>query len=154
MWRRRTIDGIHPAATAKIAWRFARYGDGTGLVGIPVDLRQYLPGLRTTALASAMVNVSIGADEDWNDVHAHLLTALDEHRYMSDRPDPKVLAIPLPRLRELLTREDDLIRKNEEIIRQQKLSSVIGYVSHLGTVNLADFCADGFEATWFSASGR
>ena len=139
--------------TAKIAWQLARYGDGTGLVGIPVDLRQYLPGLRTTALASAMVNVSIGADEDWNDVQASLLTALNEHRYLSDRANPKVLTVPLPRLRALLAMEDDLVRKNDQIIREQKLSSVIGYVSHLGAVSLADFCADGFEATSFYSLG-
>ena len=50
--RRRTIDGYHPDAAAKVAREVTAYGDGTGIVLVPVDLRQFLPGLRTTGQAS------------------------------------------------------------------------------------------------------
>ena len=57
--RNRAIDGYHPAVTAKIVREVAAYGDGTGLVLVPVDLRQYLPGLRTTGQASGSVRVPV-----------------------------------------------------------------------------------------------
>src|ERR1035438_2680755 len=42
---------------------------------------------------------------------------------------------------------DDLARKNDAVIAERGWSLNMATVSHLGAVELADFCADGFEAT-------
>lgn len=154
MWRRRTIEGTHPAATAKIARLVATFGGVTGLVNIPVDLRPWLPGLRTTGLAGATIKVRIHDDDDWNDVQASLLTALTEQQYLAGSGDwSKVLKIPLPLLRALFSRLNTMARKNENIVTEKNLCRTMATVSHLGVVDLADFSAGGFEATSFYSLG-
>ena len=61
LWRRRTIDGIHLGVSAKIARLVTAYGaeGGEGLVGMPVDMREFLPGLRTTAGVTGHVKVYV-----------------------------------------------------------------------------------------------
>jgi amino acid adenylation domain-containing protein len=149
MWRRRTIDGIHLGVAAKIARLVTAYGDGEsdGSVGFPVDLRPYLPGLRTTAGVTGHVTVHVADGDDWNDVTIGLLKALSEHEFLASLGDPTVLAMPLPFMRELSRWMDNLARKTPDVIRERKLADHIATVSYLGAVDLADFCADGFEAT-------
>jgi amino acid adenylation domain-containing protein len=149
LWHRRTIDGIHAGVTAKIARLITAYGDGRkdGLVVIPMDLRQYLPGLRSTAGLSGIVDILVREDDDWSDVNACLLTALSEHQFLSHRGDPALLNMPAPLMRENTRWIDTLARQNPDFIKEQKLTPYIAAISHLGEVDLADFCADGFEAT-------
>jgi amino acid adenylation domain-containing protein len=149
LWHRRTIDGIHAGVTAKIARLITAYGDGgkDGLVVIPMDLRQYLPGLRSTAGLSGIVDILVREDDDWSDVNASLLTALSEHQFLAHRGDPTLLNMPAPLMRENTRWIDTLARQNPDFIKDQKLTPYIAAISHLGEVDLADFCADEFEAT-------
>jgi hypothetical protein len=154
LWHRRTIDGIHPAVTAKIARLVTAYGDGKkdGLVYIPVDLRQYLPALRSTAGLSRAIHVLVREDDDWADVNAGILTALSEHEFLA-HGNPEALRTPVPLMRETFRWLDNLARQNPDVIEEQGLTPYIAGVSHLGEVDLADFCADGFEATAFYSLG-
>jgi amino acid adenylation domain-containing protein len=149
LWRRRTIDGIHSGVTAKIARLVTAYGDGPkdGLVEIPVDLRQFMPGLRTTASATGGVAIAVQPDDDWTDVEASLFTALREHRFLVPPGNPSTMLMPLPFLREMHRLNDNHAKKDPEVMRQRRLCEHCTGVSHLGTIKLADLCADGFEAT-------
>jgi hypothetical protein len=149
LWQRRTIDGIHPEVTAKVARLVTMFGDGPkeGLVMVPVDVRQYLPGLRSTAGLGGPVDVHVRTDDDWSDVHASLLAALNEHQFLTRRGDPGIYTLPAPYLREMNRWLDNLVRRNNNIIIENKLTPYIAAISHLGEVDLADFCADEFEAT-------
>ena len=149
LWRRRTIDGVHLGVSAKIARLVTAYGDegGEGFVGMPVDLRQFLPGLRTTAGVTAHVKVRISADDDSSDVDAKLLTALSKLQFLANRGDPITASMPLPLMRELRRWLDTLARQNHDAVREKKLAEFTTSVSHLGAVDLADFRAGGFEAT-------
>jgi amino acid adenylation domain-containing protein len=153
LWRRRTIDGIHLGVIAKIARLVTAYGNGEkdGLVEIPVDLRQYLPGLLTTAAVTGKVDLHIREDDDWSDVNASLLTALSEHQFLAYRGDPTSLNMPQPFLREVLRWQDNLARKDHDLIKET--AGHMAGVSHVGAVDLAEFCADGFEATSCYALG-
>jgi amino acid adenylation domain-containing protein len=153
MWRRRVIDGTHPAAVARIARIVAAFGEVYGLVDVPVDLRQFLPGLRTTAMVSGKVRLLVRPGDDWNDVQASLLTALREHQYLANRGDEGPMQLTMPRLRALRRQLDAKIRENEDVIRARRTVLPICSVSHLGAVDLGDFCADGFEATSFYSLG-
>jgi amino acid adenylation domain-containing protein len=151
-WHRRTIDGIHVGVTAKIARLITAYqdgqpGDGTGRVSIPVDLRQFLPELRTTAPVTSMVNINVQEDYDWTDVDAHLLTALRERHFLFGTDNPAVLDMPMPLARGMQRWWDDLAQKDMNFIRVRNLERSVVGVSHLGAVELADLSADGFEAT-------
>jgi hypothetical protein len=106
MWRRRTIDGVHPGATAKIARQVAAHEDAHGLIVIPVDMRQFPPGLRTTAGATSTISLPVEGDEEWTDVHARILAAMNEHRYLAQRADPSALDVP-PSLNIAITRWGD-----------------------------------------------
>lgn len=146
MWRRRVIEGTHPAATAKIARLVTTLVGGNGSILVPVDLRQYLPGVRTTVLAAAEVEFRVSADEDWTDVDASLLTALNEHQFLVGPSSSRWLKQRLSVLRMVRNGVDDKIRK-------AGACDLTASVSHLGTVDLADFCAGGFEATGYYSLG-
>ena len=147
LWRRRTIDGYHPAATAKIMRQVTAYGDGTGQVLVPVDLRQYRPALRTTGAATGSVKVPVRAGEDWSDVHASLLTALGEHRFLASGGPGYLLRVPQPLLRMVHRWLERRAGRDGEFLVKSGVCDFAACVSHLGTVSLADFCAPGFEAT-------
>jgi amino acid adenylation domain-containing protein len=153
MWRRRTIGGIHPGVTAKIAQRIAASEGAKGLISIPVDMRQFMPGLQTTGGASSTINFHVQEDEDWTDVHARLLTAMNEHRYLAYRDDPRGLEIPLSVMTPMARWGDDQIRKNDGLLGEKGWCDCMATVSHVGAVDLAEFCADGFEATSFYSLG-
>jgi amino acid adenylation domain-containing protein len=149
IWRRRAIDGTHPASTAKIMRAVAAFGQGNGLLAVSVDMRPYFPGtpLRTTTNASAVIQFRVRGDEDWTDVHTRLLTGLRTFQFLNDRGNPKVLMVPLPLFRARRTWWDNQIRKNDDIVRDQQLFGLMAGVSHLGTAELADVSCDGFAAT-------
>ena len=149
LWRRRTIDGIHLGISAKIARLVTAYGPGggEGLVGMPVDMREFLPGLRTTAGVTGHVKIHVRRDDDWNDVDAKLLTGLGELQFLAHRGDPTALTMPVPFMREMRRWLDNLARQNHNAVREKKLAEFVVGVSHLGAVDLEDLSADGFEAT-------
>jgi amino acid adenylation domain-containing protein len=154
LWRRRVIDGTHPGVVARIARQVTAFGSRRALVDVPVDLRKFLPGLRTTAMASGKVRILVREDDGWDDVQASLLTALREHQYLAHRGNPALLGVPMRRLRELRLLMDDEIRKNEGVIREKRESAgAVVSISHLGAVDLAGLCAGGFEATAFYSLG-
>ena len=146
MWRRRTIEGTHPAAAAKIARMAAARGGGMALVEVPVDLRPYLPGLRTTSSIGGGVMVLISNDDNWNDVHARLLTSLNEHQFLEGATSPKFIKHATPLMRAVRGQVDRKLRK-------KAVSYHLAGVSHLGSVDLADYCADGFTATGYYSLG-
>jgi amino acid adenylation domain-containing protein len=143
--RNRVIDGYHPAIAAKVAREVAAYAGTTALMSIPVDLRQYYPGLITTGVASSSVRIPVGKDDDWSDVHARLLAALDAGEYLTSWGDPRVLKLPLP-LARLLFRLFDRwwVADNDNI---PKVADFIASISHLGRMELADLSTGQFEAT-------
>jgi hypothetical protein len=152
IWRRRTIDGVHLGVTAKIARVAAIYGGGEAVVGIPVDLRQYLPEVRTTMAVTGNFKLHVREEDDWADVDARLLTALREYRFMTrSNADPTAPLMPLRLKCQIRRWADNLARKYPDSVKQWVDRDVT--VSHLGAVELTDFCADGFEATSYYCLG-
>ena len=149
LWRRRTIDGIHLGVSAKIARLVTAYGaeGGEGLVGMPVDMREFLPGLRTTAGVTGHVKIYVGRDDGWSDVDAKLLTGLGELQFLAHRGDPAALTMPVPFMREMRRWLDNLARQDHGTVREKRLAEFVAGVSHLGAVDLDELSADGFEAT-------
>jgi amino acid adenylation domain-containing protein len=147
LWRRRTIDGIHLGVTAKIARLVARCGGPEGLVGIPVDMRPFMPGMRTTVGVTGMLKVHVREADDWKDVDARLFAALSEHQFLAHRSDATVLTMPMSLIRELRRWVDDMAMQNEDAVRERKLEDQVAVVSHLGAVDLDGYSAGGFHAT-------
>jgi amino acid adenylation domain-containing protein len=147
LWHRRTIDGVHLGVTAKIARLVATCGGKEGLVGIPVDLRPFMPGMQTTAGVTGMLKVHAGEGDDWKDVDARMYAALRDHQFLAHRSDATVLTMPMSLIRELRKWVDDMSVQSEDVIRERKMEDQIAIVSHLGAVDLADFSAEGFHAT-------
>lgn len=149
LWRRRTIDGIHLGVSAKIARLVTAYGaeGGEGLVGMPVDMREFLPGLRTTAGVTGHVRIHVRRDDDWSDVDAKLLTGLGELQFLAHRGDPAALTMSVPFMREMRRWLDNLARQHHDTVREKKLAEFVAGVSHLGAVDLEELSTDGFEAT-------
>ncbi|MEY9840336.1 amino acid adenylation domain-containing protein [Streptacidiphilus sp. EB103A] len=145
LWRRRTVDGVHPAATAKVAAALAaRYGSGR--FAVPVDLRRHAPGLRSTALLSQPLQLDVTAGAGWEEIHGRMLTALADREELTGGVDPAVLSLPLTLLRAGIA---DLDRKAGLDDRY----SGRAIVSHLGAVDLADLSADSFQASAFYPLG-
>ncbi|WP_329561197.1 non-ribosomal peptide synthetase [Kitasatospora sp. NBC_01266] len=141
VWRRRTVDGTHPAAVAKVATLLAEaYGAGTGRFAVPVDLRRHAPEISSTANLATSVLLDVQQGDGWEEVHHRLLTALSERQELAARTDPALLKLPLPALR-LMARSADT-----KAAKQDRYAAT-AFLSHLGTVDLAEFCTDGFEAT-------
>ena len=147
--RNRTIDGYHPAVTAKVARELAAYADTTAKMLIPVDLRQYLPGLATTGIASGSVRILAGKDDDWSDVQARLLAALNAGEYLTSWGDPTVLRLPLPLVRFVFGLLDRWWVADNDAIPKSKVADFVASMSNLGRMELANFSTDRFEATSF-----
>ncbi len=149
LWRRRTIDGIHLGVSAKIARLVTAYGaeGGEGLVGMPVDMREFLPGLRTTAGVTGHVKVYVGRDDSWTDVDAKLLTGLGELQFLAHRGDPAALTMSVPFMREMRRWLDNLARQNHDTVWEKRLAEFVAGVSHLGAVDLDELSTDEFAAT-------
>ena len=142
VWRRRTVDGGFPAATAKvIAAIAATYGpDGTGRFFVPVDLRRHAPDLRSTAWLSQALALDVSAGEGWEEVHGRTLTALAERQELALRTEAKMLRVPRPLLRLLASAvEGQAVRKDQY--------SALAFVTHLGTIDLEGFSTADFRTT-------
>ncbi|WP_107486011.1 non-ribosomal peptide synthetase [Streptomyces sp. MUSC 14] len=142
IWRRRSVDGSHPAATAKVAAAVAAaYGpDGNGRFMVPVDLRRHAPGTRSTAWLSQAFVLGVDAGDSWQTVHGRALKALADGAELAVRTDPKMLKTPLPLIRMFSSAVDrTALRKNRY--------SALSFITHLGTYDLASFDADDFTAT-------
>jgi hypothetical protein len=144
--RRRTVDGYHPAVAAKVVRAVTAYGDGTGIVLVPVDLRQFLPAMRTNGEACGSVRVDVGRDDDWSDVQANLQAALGDHQFLANRGSPVLLKLPLPWLRAAYRWLDRRFVANGEFITKSGVADYVAVVTHMGRAELADLRADGFEA--------
>ncbi|GHD91145.1 hypothetical protein GCM10010508_38990 [Streptomyces naganishii JCM 4654] len=145
LWRRRSLDGTHLAATAKVVAALAA-AHGPGRFHVPVDLRRHLPGLRSTAALSHAVDLDVTEGEGWEEVQRTLLARLTDRRDLAEGTDPGILDLPLPLLREGIAGIDRTAAATDR-------HSARACVSHLGTADPADFRADGFEAASVYALG-
>ncbi|WP_063794234.1 non-ribosomal peptide synthetase [Streptomyces graminilatus] len=142
MWRNRTVDGTHPAATAKVAAALAAaYGPGgRGSFFVPVDLRRHDPDIRSTAWLSQALVLDVEGGEDWEQIHRKLLAALAEGEEVALRTEPDVMRVPRTAIRLLSKAVARAAARSDRY-------SGLAFVTHLGTFDLADFSADGFRAT-------
>ncbi|MER7678833.1 non-ribosomal peptide synthetase [Streptomyces sp. NPDC096934] len=148
LWRRRSVDGSHPAATAKVAAAMAEvYGPGgEGRFLVPVDLRRHAPGIRSTAWLSQAFVLDVEAGDSWQEVHGRALKALAEGAELAVRTDPRMLRTPLPLIRMFSS------AVGRAAVRKDRYPS-LSLVTHLGTHDLASFDAGDFEATSLYALG-
>ncbi|GAB1818688.1 amino acid adenylation domain-containing protein [Herbidospora sp. RD11066] len=141
IWRRRSIDGICAAPTARVIAAVAATADPPvpGRFLISVDLRRHHPELRSTAWLSQILPLTVEPDGDWEGVHQDLLTGLAERRELLSRTSPAMRRLPGKIVREIFTRyEASAVKKH------RYLASAI--VTSLGFVDLADYSAPGFRA--------
>ncbi len=140
LWRRRTIDGRHPAAVAKVAAALAATTEsGSGRFFVPVDLRRHEPDLRSTAMLAHSLQVDVAAGEDWQQVHQRLLGSLAGREELALPLAPWLLRMPLPVLRML----------NAGIERsawRKRRYFGSGYLSQLGGIELAELSTEDFRA--------
>ncbi|GAB2697793.1 hypothetical protein GCM10010442_14510 [Kitasatospora kifunensis] len=140
LWRRRAVDGRHPAATAKVAAALARtYGSGRGRFFVPVDLRRHRPELRSTASLARAVQLRVEVGDGWQEVQQRLLTLLATDAELAPQFADSILRTPLPVMRLVNAGIDYFAAKKNQY-------NSLAYVSHLGNVALADFCAGDFQA--------
>ncbi|KUN75560.1 hypothetical protein AQJ64_41925 [Streptomyces griseoruber] len=142
MWRNRTVNGTHPAATAKVAAALAAaYGPGgRGSFFVPVDLRRHDPDIRSTAWLSQALVLDVEGGEDWEQIHRKLLAALAEGEEVALRTEPDMMRVPRTAIRLLSKAVARAAARSDRY-------SGLAFVTHLGTFDLADFSADGFRAT-------
>ncbi|GGO97794.1 non-ribosomal peptide synthetase [Wenjunlia tyrosinilytica] len=142
VWRRRTVDGSHPAATAKVAAALsAKHGPGgEGRFFVPVDLRRHAPDIRSTAWLSQALVLDVRGGDSWEEVHRRMLTALAGRQELALRTEPRSLRMPSPLLRLLCAAVDG------EAVRKDRYSA-LAFITHLGDFDLGDFSAAGFRAT-------
>ncbi|TWG01469.1 non-ribosomal peptide synthetase [Kitasatospora viridis] len=141
LWRRRTVDGRHPAATAKVAAALARtHGEGRGRFFVPVDLRRHRPELRSTASLARAVQLAVEPGDGWQQAQRRLLSLLAADAELAPQFPDSILRTPLPVLR-LVNAGIDLLAA-----RKDRYNS-LAYLSHQGAVDLADFEAGEFRAT-------
>ncbi|WP_052489132.1 non-ribosomal peptide synthetase, partial [Streptomyces sp. 150FB] len=137
-WARRTVDGYHPALTAKVATALTRvYGLDPAHFAIAFDLRRHLPDARTTGNMIQTELFEVAADEPWEALHEKLLSTMAEGREISWRLDPNLLKMPLFALRTLI-RILEVTKKD-----QYAAASVL---SDLGRIEPGEICAPSFEA--------
>nr|WP_062339555.1 non-ribosomal peptide synthetase [Herbidospora sakaeratensis] len=141
IWRRRSVDGVCAAPTARVVAAVAASADPPvpGRFLISVDLRRHRPELRSTAWLSQILPLTVEPDGDWEEVHQALLTGLAENRELLSRTSPAMRRLPRTIVREIFTRYEASAAK-----RHRYLAS--GIVTSLGFVDLADYSAGGFRA--------
>lgn len=141
LWRRRTVDGSHPAVTAKVTTALAaEYGpEGRGQFFVPVDLRRHDATIRSTAWLSQALVLDVAPGDTWEETHRRMLTALSAKEELALRTEPRLLQAPLPVLRLLSAAVD------RTAVRKGRFSA-LGFVTHLGAFGLQDFSAAGFRA--------
>ncbi|MGW2250235.1 amino acid adenylation domain-containing protein [Kitasatospora sp. NPDC001660] len=140
-WWRRTVDGTYPAVAARLATELARRsGEPVATVGIPVDLRQFHPGVESTGNLALTVSLDIPAGQEWQETQRQLLGVLAERRGVVRTPGPEILRAPLGLLRMIVRRLDHGTR------RTGRFASV-GSVTSLGRVDPGEFATPGHRPT-------
>ncbi|MEV4140225.1 non-ribosomal peptide synthetase [Dactylosporangium sp. NPDC049742] len=138
VWARRTVDGYHPALTAKVAAALRdAYGLDTARFAVAFDLRRHAPETRTTGNLLQTELFDLAAGEPWEALHERLLAAMAQRREVTWRLDPNLLKMPVPALR-------TLIRFMESGRKDRHASATV--LSHLGRADLAEHSTATFEA--------
>ncbi|MGD9486168.1 non-ribosomal peptide synthetase [Streptomyces sp. TRM70308] len=140
-WRRRTVDGSHPAAVAKAALALTRArGLATGRFMVPVDLRRHAPELRSTGNLTHNPLFEVDADAGWEDAHERMLTLLAEGHDLAARADPVLTRLPLDTLRRQIAELDAYSARRGTY-------AALAILSHMGRIDAAAFTAPAFRAT-------
>ncbi len=142
IWRRRSLDGISAAPTARAMAAMARMiepGRSSEFM-VSVDLRRHRPELRSTAWLSQVLPLTVEPGAGWETVQSGLLKALAENRELPSRTAPTMRRLSLPVVRSLYnTLESAATRKH------RYLSTAI--ITSLGLVELDGHHGGGFRAT-------
>ncbi|MFJ2590238.1 amino acid adenylation domain-containing protein [Streptomyces sp. NPDC087538] len=140
-WRRRTIDGSHPGAVAKVALAIARArGVRTGRFMVPVDLRRYAPELRSTGNLTHNPLFEVDADAGWEDAHERMLTLLAEGHDLAARADTVMTSVPLDILRRQISELD-------AYSAAQNKYSALATLSSMGRITPDALSTPAFRAT-------
>ncbi|MFC9948836.1 amino acid adenylation domain-containing protein [Streptomyces pratensis] len=140
-WRRRTVDGTHPALVAKIARTVTQAcGLRTGRFLVPVDLRRYLPGVRSTGNLTNNPLYEVQGDAGWEQAHERLLAVLSTGQDLAARVDPSLPGQDLTELHQQIMGLD-------AYSAQQGCYSSLATLSHMGRVAPAVFSTGSFHAT-------
>ncbi|UOZ04409.1 non-ribosomal peptide synthetase [Amycolatopsis sp. WQ 127309] len=144
-FRRRTVDGRHPAAVAKIATALTELcGLDPATFIVPVDLRRHLPGGFSTGPLTSQLTLPVPPGSTWQRTQETLLRLVGDGRHLTGYPHPALLwlldRVPLPAWRALLSTVDTAMAVKGK-------PGPAFTVSHLGLVDLADYTAGGFTAT-------
>lgn len=147
LWRRRTVDGRHPAAVAKVAAALAATTEsGTARFFIPVDLRRHDLDLRSTGMLAHSLRVDVAAGEGWQQVHERLLGSLVKREELALPLGSWLLRVPVPMLRVLNS-------GIERSAARKRRYSGSGLLSHLGGIELAELSTEDFRAGAFYTLG-
>ncbi|MFE9769911.1 amino acid adenylation domain-containing protein [Streptomyces sp. NPDC005808] len=140
-WRRRTVDGSHPGAVAKVALAIARSrGVRTGRFMVPVDLRRYAPDLRSTGNLTHNPLFEVDADAGWEDAHEQMLTLLAEGHDLAARADTVMTTVPLDILRGQIAELDAYSAARNKY-------SALATLSNMGKISPDALSTVGFRAT-------
>ncbi|MGW4377977.1 non-ribosomal peptide synthetase [Streptomyces albidoflavus] len=140
-WRRRTVDGSHPGAVAKVALAVARArGVATGRFMVPVDLRRHAPELRSTGNLTHNPLFEVDADAGWEDAHQRMLTLLAERHDLAARADSVMTRVPLDVLRRQIAELDGYSAARNVYAAQAIISS-------MGRIDAGALSTDAFRAT-------
>jgi amino acid adenylation domain-containing protein len=142
VWRRRTVMGHHAAVAAKVIAAIAASTPDAprSRFFVPVDLRRHQPDLRSTGWLTLSVNLDVAPDTGWEQVQKELLTALAERREFGLRTAAWVRRMPLRVIRAFADGMEDTARKKQRYMGT-------AFVSSMGSIDLADYSADSFQAS-------
>ncbi|MET1073478.1 MAG: amino acid adenylation domain-containing protein, partial [Umezawaea sp.] len=141
---RRTVNGYHPAVSAKLAVALVGLCDlDHALVSVTVDLRRHLPGVRTTDCLSFAVMLEVRRGETWQQAHEKLLRMLAENQDITSLP-------PTPALRVVLGMPVGLLRAFSSIADNRMIKAkglpVPFVISHLGRLDPSAYSTGAFTA--------
>lgn len=140
-WRRRTVNGTHPALVAKVALAVTRAcGLRVGRFLVPVDLRRYLPGIRSTGNLTNNPLYEVRAGSTWEEAHEKLLAILSGKQDLAAQVDPTLPSQDLDVLSQQILGLDAFSAQNDRY-------SSLATLSHVGKVELVDYSTDTFHAT-------
>ncbi|WP_042422611.1 amino acid adenylation domain-containing protein [Streptacidiphilus anmyonensis] len=141
LWRRRSVDGRHPASVAKVAAALAASTEtGDGRFFVPVDLRRHAPELRSTAMLVHALRVDVAAGEDWQEVQRRLLGSLAEREELTLPFASWLLRMPVPAMRAVNAGIDRAARRRGRY-------QAGAYLSQLGGVDHDELSTDRFRTT-------
>jgi amino acid adenylation domain-containing protein len=139
MWRRRAVDGYHPALAAKVATAIVRSsGWETCRFQVEIQASRLLSGVSSTAFQSEAPCVDIRADQTWEETHRQLLKAQTGKQDLRIRSKPWLRKVPQPLLR-LKARGSELTRPHGP--------HPMALLSQVARLDTADFTAPSFVAS-------